>query len=298
MKEQNSKKYIYITFFSILLVMFGMRLNSTGKYLINNVHAEDSEDSEDENREESNDDEERDSDDRDEEDSDERDSNHSDNNDDRDEENTKPSITNTRYQNTNIRETQKENDKNEKDDNDDNEEKTLISTVNNVDGTVTKTYQKTDDGKVITIAYTYDSTGKLINIVELNPDGTIKREDEKEDNDEDNNETEQEEDEFEVVFVPNLDGSTNPALSNIVKAKLEQEIKLNEELGTTINKIELKVMTDQGTIKYEGNVTNTEKFLGLFNIDIAKDITIDPTTGRILSIEQSFWSKVLDFFSF
>ena len=167
----------------------------------------------------------------------------------------------------------------------------LVSTVDNGDGTITKTFKITDeDGKVKMKAITYDKDGKVIKIVELNPDGTVKEEKdiEEDDRDEDGN---------EVEF--KYENSTNsiPALSNLIEAQLEQEIETNSKLGTTVDKVELELKTINGKYEYEGATFKDGKLFGLFDVTIPMGIEIDPATGRIISVTQTFWSKLLDFLS-
>jgi hypothetical protein len=176
----------------------------------------------------------------------------------------------------------------------DTEKTVLISTVTNADGTVTKTFQKTEDGKVELTALTYDKDGNLIKKAKLNADGTVKEEELVGEHEEDSGKSE---DKFKLVFKPGLDGAVDPALSGIIKAKLEQEIETEGALGTSVNKVELEIKTAKGTIKYEGTALKDEKLFGLFGIEIPVDLVVDPITGKIISVNQSFWSKILDFFS-
>jgi len=177
------------------------------------------------------------------------------------------------------------------------EKQEIVSTVTNEDGTITKTFIKTEGNEVEMRAYTYDVNGTLIKKAELNSDGTVKEE-ELVNEDEDNDLNNDDNNEVEIKFVPSADGTTNPALNSIIKAKLEQEIITNKELGTTVNKLELKIKTVDGILKYEGTAESTEKLLGVFDVQIATDVEVDPTTGNILSVNQNFWSKVLSFLSF
>ena len=167
----------------------------------------------------------------------------------------------------------------------------LISTKDNGDGTVTKTFKITDDdGDIEMKAITYDKDGKVIKIVELNPDGTVKEEEDVEEDDRD-------EDGHEIEFEYKNTSTSSPKLNNLIEAELEQEIETNSELGTTIDKVELEVKTVYGEYEYEGTTFKDGKFLGLFDVSIPVDLEIDPATGQIVSINQSFWSKLLDFFS-
>jgi hypothetical protein len=40
-----------------------------------------------------------------------------------------------------------------------------------------------------------------------------------------------------------------------------------------------------------------EKLFGLFGVEVPFDLEVDPATGQIRTVKQSFWSKILDFFS-
>lgn len=180
----------------------------------------------------------------------------------------------------------------------DKEKVELVTTVTNEDGTITKTFKKSEGSKVEMKSLTYDANGVLIKKAELNADGSIKEEEIVNEDENDDLAEAENEDEFKVVFKPSVDGSVDPILSKIIGAKLEQEIENDERLGTTVNKVELEIKTVDGTIKYEGTAESTEKLLGVFDIQIASDIEVDPVTGKILSVNQSFWTKVVSFFSF
>lgn len=191
-------------------------------------------------------------------------------------------------------------------------EHTIISTVTNVDGTITKTFKKTEDGETEMKALTYDANGKLIKKAELNADGTVKEEklvgseskdedkskDEAENENEDNEKEDSDKDEFKLVYKPGSEQIESSTFGKLLKAKVKQEIEDDARLGSSVQKLEIEVKTEQGKIKYEGVASSTEKLFGLFNIEISKDVEIDPTTGEIVSVNQSFWSKILGFFSF
>jgi len=167
----------------------------------------------------------------------------------------------------------------------------LISTKDNGDGTITKIFKITDDdGDVEMKAITYDKDEKVIKIVELNPDGTVKEE-------KDIDEDDRDEDGHEIEFEYKSNDNTNPELNNLIEAELEQEIETNSELGTTINKVEINVKTVNGEYEYEGATFKGGKLFGIFDVSIPMGIEIDPATGQILSVNQTFWSKLLDFFS-
>ena len=89
----------------------------------------------------------------------------------------------------------------------------------------------------------------------------------------------------------------NTALSKIIRAKLKQEIENEGRLGSAVNKVELEIKTTQGTLKYEGTASKDEKLFGIFGIQIPVDIEIDSITGKITSVNQSFWAKIIDFLS-
>jgi hypothetical protein len=178
------------------------------------------------------------------------------------------------------------------------EEEVVVSVVTNDDGTTTKTIKKTEDGKVEIKALTYDQNGKLIKKAVLNEDGTVKEEEIIGGDDKQKDDSAENDKEFEVTFKLGDDGTADPALSGIIKAQLEQEIETEGSLGTEVNKVELQIKTAQGTVKYEGTASKDEKLFGLFGIEIPVDIEVDPITGKILAVNQSFWLKILDFFSF
>lgn len=179
------------------------------------------------------------------------------------------------------------------------DKKAEVSSVTNADGTVTKTSKKVDGNEVKTILLTYDQNGILIKKVKLNSDGTVKEEEliDKDTENEIEDINQEEDNEFELTFKPSTNGAVDSALGNIIKAKLKQEIRNEDGLGVSVNKVELEVKTAQGTVKYKGTALKSEKLFGLFGVEVPVDLEIDPITGKIISINQGFWAKILDFFS-
>jgi|GEM_PF-3498771 len=188
----------------------------------------------------------------------------------------------------------------------DTEKVELVTTVTNEDGSITKTFKKSEGDNVEMRSLTYDASGVLIKKAELNSDGSIKEEEViNEDDDssvdnlaEDTTDETEVENEFKLVFKPLADGSVDPTLSKIISAKLEQEIENDSRLGTSVNKVELEIKTVDGVIKYEGTAESTEKLFGIFDVQISSDIEVDSVTGNITSVNQSFWTKVVNFLSF
>ncbi len=180
---------------------------------------------------------------------------------------------------------------------DDGEETVEISTVTNEDGTITKTFTKTEGTKIEMKSLTYDQNGKLIKKTKLNADGSIKEEELVSKNDDEDESDESEDDDFELTFISKAGATVNSALSRVIKAKLKQEIENNDRLGSKVNKVELEIKTTQGTLKYEGTASKNEKLFGIFGIQIPVDIEIDSITGKITSVNQSFWAKIIDFLS-
>ena len=181
---------------------------------------------------------------------------------------------------------------------DDEEKVALVSIVRGADGTTTKTYRITDEEEVEMRAVTYDTNGVQIKSVELNADGTPKQEDGDGDEVEDNDDNDRDEDGHEIEFEYKAKTAGAPTLNNLVEAKLEQEIETNSKLGTTVDKVELKIETVDGKYEYEGTTYKDGKLFGLFDVSIPVGIEIDPTTGRILSVSQTFWSKLLNIITF
>ena len=183
---------------------------------------------------------------------------------------------------------------------DDSEERVeLVSTTTNPDGTITKTFKETDGSEIELRTLTYDQDGVLVKKAELNPDGTVKEEElvGKEDEGETEDINEEDDNDFELILEPSAGGTVNAPLSRTIKAKIKQEIKEKDGLGIDVSKIKLEVKTAQGAIKYEGTALKSEKLFGLFGVEVPVDLEIDPITGKIVSVNQTFWAKVFDFFS-
>lgn len=195
-------------------------------------------------------------------------------------------------QNENESETEQPKLETKREEEDSKETVELISTVTNPDGTITKTFRKTEGDKVELKALTYDSNGVLIKKAELNLDGTIKEEELVNENDrEDSEEPKETPNKLELV----IKSDTENPLDSSTAMSIRESIN---NLGQNFDKIELEAKTEDGKVKYEGTAINTEKLLGLFNVDISKNLEVDSTNGGVVSVNQDFWSKILDFFSF
>lgn len=121
-----------------------------------------------------------------------------------------------------------------------------------------------------------------------------------------------------VSVVTNPDGTTTRIIKKIEDdGEVEMKSLTYDENGVLVKKAELNA---DGTIKEEEiindernsdsddkdgdeleNETETltqEKLFGIFNINTTEDVVVDPVTGEITSVNQSFWNKVISFFSF
>ncbi len=182
----------------------------------------------------------------------------------------------------------------------DEEDKTVVvSTVVNADGTTTKTVKKIeDDGEFELRQFIYNASGKVVDQVELNDDGTVKEDD---DMDEDENEIEDENEnefEYEIKIKEANENSEGLAATNRIKIKFTRSLNNNEELAGKVEQIEMALEESDGSFEYKAVAEKSEKLLGIFKISIPVQMTVDPETGEISSIDQSLISKILDILSF
>jgi uncharacterized membrane protein YkoI len=91
---------------------------------------------------------------------------------------------------------------------------------------------------------------------------------------------------------------TTPSGSKVV-AILPQEAvdkMLAEGMVTSTTGVHLKT-EDDGSLTYNVEGTKKEKLLGVINISVSKSLIVSAETGQILSVNQSTFSKILDFLS-
>ena len=50
-------------------------------------------------------------------------------------------------------------------------------------------------------------------------------------------------------------------------------------------------------VEFEFKGVEAKKFLGLFNVNLPKTITVDANTGEVLSNKQTVWTKFLNLLS-
>lgn len=89
-----------------------------------------------------------------------------------------------------------------------------------------------------------------------------------------------------------------PAGSRIVAILPEQAVDnmLASGIVTTATGVDLKTESD-GSLSYDIDGTKNEKLLGVFDIAIQKNLIISAQTGQVLTVNQSTFSKILDFLS-
>lgn len=89
-----------------------------------------------------------------------------------------------------------------------------------------------------------------------------------------------------------------PAGSKTVAVLPQQAVTnmLSEGVVSTTSGVLLKTEAN-GNLNYEINGVKNEKLLGVFGITIPKDLVISAQTGQVLEVNQSVFSKILDFLS-
>lgn len=89
-----------------------------------------------------------------------------------------------------------------------------------------------------------------------------------------------------------------PTGSRIVAILPEQAVDnmLASGIVTTTTGVDLKTESD-GSLSYDIDGTKNEKLLGVFDIAIQKNLIISAQTGQVLTVNQSTFSKILDFLS-
>lgn len=89
-----------------------------------------------------------------------------------------------------------------------------------------------------------------------------------------------------------------PAGTKIVAVLPQQAIDnmLADGIVTTTTEVDLKTESD-GSVSYNINGTKNEKLLGVFDVAVPKNLIVSAQTGQVLTVNQSTFSKILDFLS-
>lgn len=91
---------------------------------------------------------------------------------------------------------------------------------------------------------------------------------------------------------------TTPAGSRVVAILPQQAVDnmLANGMVTTTTGVDLKMETD-GSLSYDIDGTKNEKLLGVFDVAVPKNLVISAETGQVLTVNQSTFSRILDFLS-
>lgn len=91
---------------------------------------------------------------------------------------------------------------------------------------------------------------------------------------------------------------TTPAGVKVVAVLPQQAVDnmLASGIVTSTSGVNLKTESD-GNLSYSIDGTKNEKLLGVFDVTIPKNLIVSAQTGRVLTVNQSTFSKVLDFLS-
>lgn len=91
---------------------------------------------------------------------------------------------------------------------------------------------------------------------------------------------------------------TTPAGSRVVAVLPQQAVDnmLSVGLVSTTSAINLKT-EDNGSLSYTIDGTKNEKILGVFDVAIPKNLIVSAQTGEVLVVNQSVFSRILDFLS-
>ena len=91
---------------------------------------------------------------------------------------------------------------------------------------------------------------------------------------------------------------TTPAGSRVVAILPQQAVDnmLANGMVTTTTGVDLKMETD-GSLSYDIDGTKNEKLLGVFDVAVPKNLIISAETGQVLTVNQSTFSRILDFLS-
>jgi len=91
---------------------------------------------------------------------------------------------------------------------------------------------------------------------------------------------------------------TTPAGSKVVAVLPRQAVDnmLAAGIVTSTSGVDLKTESD-GSLSYNIDGTKNEKLLGIFDVAIPKNLIVSAQTGQVLTVNQSTFSKILDFLS-
>ncbi len=91
---------------------------------------------------------------------------------------------------------------------------------------------------------------------------------------------------------------TTPAGAKVVAILPQQAIDnmLTAGIVSTTTGVDLKTESD-GSLSYDIDGTKNEKLLGVFDVAIPKNLIVSAQTGQVLTMNQSTFSKILDFLS-
>jgi hypothetical protein len=91
---------------------------------------------------------------------------------------------------------------------------------------------------------------------------------------------------------------TTPAGSKVVAVLPQQAIDnmLTKGIVTSTSGVKIKTESD-GSLSYKIDGTKNEKLLGVFDVAIPKNLVVSAQTGQVLVVNQSTFSKILDFLS-
>lgn len=91
---------------------------------------------------------------------------------------------------------------------------------------------------------------------------------------------------------------TTPAGSKVVAILPQQAVDnmLASGIVTTTTRVDLKTESD-GRLSYNIDGTKNEKLLGVFDVAVPKNLIVSAETGQVLTVNQSTFSKILDFLS-
>jgi len=91
---------------------------------------------------------------------------------------------------------------------------------------------------------------------------------------------------------------TTPAGSRVIAVLPEQAIDnmLASGIVTTTTGVDLKTESD-GSLSYNIDGVKDKKLLGVFDVAVPKNLIVSAETGQVLTVNQSTFSKILDFLS-
>lgn len=91
---------------------------------------------------------------------------------------------------------------------------------------------------------------------------------------------------------------TTPAGSRIVAVLPQQAVDnmLAAGIVTSTSEVDLKTESD-GSLSYNIDGAKNKKLLGVFDVAVPKNLIVSAQTGQVLTVNQSIFSKILDFLS-